>query len=96
MASHDCYPGCVHCWCFVGGATGVIMSTDIYVIKFWRDWLKADELERIKLVNTLPIFKAKIINLPNKHNFGFVSASMLNDYFTDLEYAMAKQGDVRE
>lgn len=42
--------------------------------RFWNKWLNANELDRIKLVETLPIIK--IMSVKN--------GSMLNSYFEDL------------
>ena len=61
-----------------------------YEIKFWKDWLNADCLERIKLVEKLPIVKelgkTRNLDLPKKQQEHFF-ALMLNSFFEDLESA---------
>lgn len=44
---------------------------------FWDEWIKADELERIKLVGTLtPFQRGKICR--------FMTATLFNSYLVDL------------
>lgn len=46
---------------------------------FWDQWLRANELERVKLVQTLPMFTE------SKGSFAqYVSPTLLNSYFEDL------------
>ena len=42
--------------------------------KFWSEWLKSNEIKRLKLVESLPIMDLMIVRNP----------SMLNSYFEDL------------
>jgi len=44
---------------------------------FWKEWVKADELERIKMIKTLPPFRRGGLAR-------YVSATLLNSYLTDL------------
>ncbi|HLC73178.1 MAG TPA: hypothetical protein VJH20_00910 [Candidatus Nanoarchaeia archaeon] len=63
------------------------MAKDDYEIKFWKDWLYADHLKRLDMVEKLPITKTiwKMKDLPIKeHSF----ALMLNSFFEDLESAV--------
>lgn len=60
-----------------------------YEIKFWKDWLEADPIKRLKLVEKLPIMKEvftfdKISNKSREHTF----AMLLNSFFEDLESAV--------
>ena len=61
-----------------------------YEIKFWKDWLEADCLKRMKMVEKLPIVKemckTKNLNLSKKQQEHFF-ALMLNSFFEDLESA---------
>ena len=46
--------------------------------KFWERWVKADELERHRILEELPIFK-------KGEPFAFgVTTTLLNSYFEDL------------
>ena len=51
---------------------------------FWDKWLKADELERLKLVQTLPMFKEGIQKEKGIIFAQYVSPTLLNSYFEDL------------
>jgi len=60
-----------------------------YEIKFWKDWLNADSLTRLKIVEKLPIVKSvwdteKLPAKIRKHSFYL----MLNSFFEDLESAV--------
>lgn len=61
-----------------------------YEIKFWKDWLEADNLKRLKLVENLPVVKKVFkVNkvLPKKYRAEFF-AQYLNSFFEDLESAV--------
>lgn len=46
--------------------------------KFWDRWLKANELERLKIVEELPLFRGE-------HTVEtIVSSTLINSYFVDL------------
>ena len=66
-------------------------KTDVedYEIKFWKDWLEADGLKRMKLVEKLPITNEvfKMDKMPPKMRHR-IFASMLNSFFEDLESAV--------
>jgi len=60
-----------------------------FEIKFWKDWLEADTLKKMEMVEKLPIVNeisdiAKIPPKIRKHTF----ALMLNGFFEDLESAV--------
>ena len=60
-----------------------------FEIKFWKDWLEADALKRMEMVEKLPIVNeiADIAKIPpkiRKHTF----ALMINSFFEDLESAV--------
>ena len=60
-----------------------------YEIKFWKDWLEADCLKRMKMVEKLPIvkeMKTRNLNLSKKQQ-EHLFALMLNSFFEDLESA---------
>ncbi len=59
-----------------------------FEIKFWKEWLYGDSLERIRLVEKLPITKEieNFSKLPKKIRKQ-VFAQMLNGFFEDLESA---------
>jgi hypothetical protein len=54
-------------------------------MKFWRKWLKADDPERIKLIETLPFPFIK----EEKHFHIF--ATLVNSYLEDLEEYMKEK-----
>ena len=58
-----------------------------FEIKFWKDWLEADILERQELVRKLPIFKT-CIKMKNNKLWKDAFDTMLNGYFEDLESAV--------
>ena len=60
-----------------------------FEIKFWKDWLYANYLERIKLIKSLPFIKypPNLKKLPKKSRQNFL-ATMLNSFFEDLEQAV--------
>lgn len=62
---------------------------DNFEIKFWKDWLEGDLLEKQKLVKKLPIIKelAGINKLPEKYREQTL-ATLLNSFFEDLESAV--------
>jgi hypothetical protein len=65
-----------------------IKSKDVdYDVKFWKDWLEADPMKKVKLVEKLRLFKlveeAKSSKIP-----GHLFASIINGYFEDLESAV--------
>jgi hypothetical protein len=45
---------------------------------FWSEWLKSNEIKRLKLVESLPIMDLMMVRNP----------SMLNSYFEDLAYTL--------
>jgi hypothetical protein len=47
---------------------------DKAIKEFWNEWLKSDETERLKLIDSLPIMDLMVVRNP----------SMLNSYFEDL------------
>jgi len=62
-----------------------------YEIEWWKDWLEADMLDRLKMVEKLPFTH----NVKNYITAGFSeeqlahsAASMLNGFFEDLEDAI--------
>lgn len=62
-----------------------------FEIKFWKEWLEADSLEKLDMVEKLPIVtdfcNINWIKMPEslkKHSF----ALMLNGFFEDLEAAV--------
>lgn len=57
-----------------------------YEIKFWRDWLKADTLKRLKMVDKLPLFKM-CLQMKDEKIWRKSFASFINGYFEDLEDA---------
>lgn len=67
------------------------MKEDDFEIKFWKDWLYADTLERIALVEKLPIIK-EFIDMPtkikDKKMLKHILVSNLNGFFEDLESAV--------
>jgi len=60
-----------------------------YEIKFWRDWLHADPLKRMEMVEKLPIISEIIgmVKLPSKYRKR-TFAMLLNSFFEDLESAV--------
>lgn len=62
------------------------MKKDDFEINFWKKWIYADHLERLKLVDNLPFYKRclemKELKL-GKDSFTL----MLNSFFEDLESA---------
>ena len=60
---------------------------DDFEIKFWKDWLNADPLKRLKLAKGLPILKMSLKMKNNKMQKD-AFALLLNSYFEDLESAV--------
>ncbi len=59
-----------------------------YEIKFWKDWLEADFVDRRKLVKQLAIVKEQPYpESLSKRMKTSIYASLLNSYFEDLENA---------
>ena len=58
-----------------------------YKIKFWKDWLEADYLGRLKLVDKLPLFKM-CLKIKNEKMWRSAFSSLINGYFEDLKYAV--------
>lgn len=58
-----------------------------YEIKFWKDWLEADYLGRLKLVTKLPLFKM-CLKMKNEKIWRTAFSSLVNGYFEDLECAV--------
>ena len=60
-----------------------------YEIKFWKDWLHADPLKRMKMVEKLSLLRdAEAINdIPLKRR-NRMFAMLLNSFFEDLESAV--------
>ena len=56
-------------------------------IKFWKDWLEADYLERFELVEKLPAFEGFLPKKDNKMERR-AFALLLNSFFEDLESAV--------
>lgn len=52
------------------------------VINFWEKYIKADELERHKLLETLPLLKGA--NKKSGLVKTYISATLLQGYFDDL------------
>lgn len=44
---------------------------------FWRKWMEADEMERLKMVRTLPCFTRGAV-------CRFMTATLMNSYLEDL------------
>lgn len=68
-----------------------------FEIKFWKDWLYADMLKRLAMVEKLPIVRdvkrfGKLPKKMRKHIF----AQMLNGYFEDLESAVYTKTDIEK
>lgn len=55
-------------------------------IGFWMKWLESDDIERLKLVETLGIHKTAIA-LKDSNSVGASFATLLNAYFEDLAEA---------
>lgn len=51
---------------------------------FWREWVKAEELERLKMIKTLPPFRRGGI----AH---YMTAALLNSYLVDLYNEVKKK-----
>ena len=61
-----------------------------YEIKWWKDWLEGDSLDRIKLVEKLP-FTTQVLEihkLKDEKIQKYSVALMLNGFFEDLENAI--------
>lgn len=58
-----------------------------YEIKFWKDWLEADSIKRLKLVEKLPLFRM-YVEMENKEQLKRSFSMLLNSYFEDLESAV--------
>jgi len=60
-----------------------------FEIKFWKDWLYGDIIERRELVQGLPILKeiVQVGKLPKKYQKHAI-ATLLNGFFEDLESAV--------
>ncbi|HLD41857.1 MAG TPA: hypothetical protein VJB06_02385 [archaeon] len=60
-----------------------------YEIKFWKDWLNADPLKRMGMVEKLPIINEILgmAKLPSKYRKR-AFAMLLNGFFEDLESAV--------
>lgn len=58
-----------------------------YEIKWWKDWLEADCLERQGLVEKLPFFRM-CLQMENRKMWKRMFSRMLNSYFEDLESAV--------
>lgn len=69
------------------------MKKEKFEIKWWEDWINADMLKRLKMVEKLPFVKSviKLDNkIPEKIRTEMIS-NMLNGFFEDLESAMRTQ-----
>ncbi|MBS3157422.1 hypothetical protein J4442_04620 [Candidatus Woesearchaeota archaeon] len=65
----------------------LISKEQNYETKFWKDWLEADFLKRLELVEKLPLFDRSLgmkHNKLKKHSF----AGLVNTNFEDLESAV--------
>lgn len=58
-----------------------------YEIKFWRDWLKADCLKRLDMIEKLPLFKMCLV-MKDEDMWRKSFATLINGYFEDLESAV--------
>lgn len=54
--------------------------------EFWMKWVEADEVEKEKLVSTLPLFADGSIKCP------LFSVNVVNSYFEDLFLFMRDKG----
>lgn len=61
-----------------------------YEIKFWKDWLEAYALDRMELVEKLPVYKMfkSLIKMKKPKMEKRMFAQFLNSYFEDLENAV--------
>ena len=66
-----------------------------YEIKFWKDWLEADILERQSLVKKLPFFKM-CLEMKDEKMWKESFTTMLNGYFEDLESAVYTKMRLKE
>ena len=57
-----------------------------YEIKFWKDWLKADTLKRLDLVEKLPLFRM-CLQMKDEKAWRESFATLINGYLEDLENA---------
>jgi len=46
---------------------------------FWQEWIGSNELQRLEMVKTLPVFNK------GKPDYKRLTATLLNSYFEDLE-----------
>ena len=53
--------------------------------EFWKKWIEADELEKEKLVATLPMYAEGAVKCP------LFSPTLINSYFEDLYLYMKVQ-----
>ena len=51
---------------------------------FWKEWIEADELDRVKIIKTLPPFRRGGL----AH---YVTASLMNSYLVDLYNHLKKE-----
>jgi hypothetical protein len=51
---------------------------------FWRRWVEADELERLKMVRTLPCFSRGAV-------CRYMTATLMNSYLVDLYNEVKKK-----
>ena len=50
---------------------------------FWKDWIEADEVERLRMVRTLPPFSRGAVCC-------YMTATLMNSYLKDLHDEMKK------
>ena len=57
-----------------------------YEIKFWKDWLEADMLKRLNMIEKLPLFKM-CLDMKDTKMWREAFAQLINGYFEDLRDA---------
>ncbi|MBU0760291.1 MAG: hypothetical protein KJ600_06695 [Nanoarchaeota archaeon] len=63
------------------------MKGEEYEIKFWKEWLKGNLLEKHKLVKKLPLFKT-CLKMKDTKAWKDSFDTLINGYFEDLESAV--------
>ncbi|MEK6860236.1 MAG: hypothetical protein AABX54_05480 [Nanoarchaeota archaeon] len=64
-----------------------------YEIKFWKDWLEARNLNRLDMVEKLPLFKM-CLKMEDSQMWREAFAQLINGYFEDLESAVYTKIDL--
>ena len=57
-----------------------------YEIKFWKEWLDADMLKQLEMVEKLPLFKM-CLDMEDTKMWKEAFAQLINGYFEDLRDA---------